>query len=442
MNAVLSPAATASPIPSQTNEALMARRRASVARGIGNAHAVFAGHADNATVWDVEGRRYIDFCAGIAVVNTGHRHPRVMRALQLQAEHFTHTCFQVVAYESYVALAERLCALAPGAGPKKAFFMSTGAEAVENAVKIARCATGRQAVIAFEGAFHGRTMLGMALTGKVEPYKSGFGPLPADVYHVPFPSEVHGISVADSLASIDRLFKFHVEPARVAALIVEPVQGEGGYLPAPAGFLAALRALCDRHGMLMIADEIQTGMGRTGRMFAVEHADVVPDLITLAKGLGGGTPISAVVGRAEVVDAVPAGGLGSTYAGSPLACAAALGVLDAIESDGLLARSVVIGERLRERFRSMAASFPCIADVRGLGAMTAVEFGHGGDIGRPAADIASALKSEAARRGLLLLTCGNYGNVVRVMVPLTIPQAQLDEGLDIFEASLAAVTNS
>jgi 4-aminobutyrate aminotransferase/4-aminobutyrate aminotransferase/(S)-3-amino-2-methylpropionate transaminase len=425
-----------------TNEALMARRQASVARGIGNAHAVFAAHADNALVWDVQGRRYIDFCAGIAVVNTGHRHPSVMRALTAQAERFTHTCFQVVAYESYVALAERLCALAPGDSRKKAFFMSTGAEAVENAIKIARRATGRQAVIAFDGAFHGRTLLTMALTGKVEPYKSGFGPLPADVYHVPYPSEVHGVTVSDSLTAIERLFRHQVEPARVAALIVEPVQGEGGYLPAPEGFLAALRALCDRHGIVMIADEIQTGIGRTGRMFAVEHAGVEPDLITLAKGLGGGTPISALVGRADVIDTVPAGGLGSTYAGSPLACAAALAVLDAIEDEGLLARSVALGERLRGRLQDLAMSHSCVADVRGLGAMTAIEFGHDGDVERPAADVAAALKSEAARRGLLLLTCGTHGNVVRVMVPLTIPDEQLEEGLDIFEAALAAVVES
>ena len=435
MNAILHPISA----PSPSNEVLMARRHASVARGIGNAHAIFAAHADNALLWDVEGRRYIDFCAGIAVVNTGHRHPRVMRSLLAQAEHFTHTCFQVVAYESYIALAERLCELAPGEGPKKAFFMSTGAEAVENAIKIARRATGRQAVIAFEGGFHGRTLLTMALTGKVEPYKSGFGPLPADVYHVPYPSEVHGITVADSLSAITRLFKHHVEAERVAALIVEPVQGEGGYLPAPEGFLAALRELCDRHGILMIADEIQTGIGRTGRMFAVEHSGVVPDLITLAKGLGGGTPISAVVGRSEVIDAVPSGGLGSTYAGAPLACAAALGVLDAIESEGLLRRSRAIGERLRARMRGMAMSYPCIADVRGLGAMTAIEFCHGGQIDQPAANIAAALKTEAARRGLLLLTCGSHGNVIRVMVPLTIPDELLDEGLDLFEASLAAV---
>jgi 4-aminobutyrate aminotransferase/4-aminobutyrate aminotransferase/(S)-3-amino-2-methylpropionate transaminase len=425
-----------------TNAAWMARRHASVARGIGNAHGLFAQRAENAEIWDVEGRRYIDFCAGIAVVNTGHGHPQVLRAVQAQSQRFTHTCFQVVAYDSYVELAERLCALAPGATPKKAFFMSTGAEAVENAVKVARYATGRSAVIAFEGAFHGRTLLGMALTGKVAPYKAGFGALPADVYHAPYPSPRHGVSVHDSLQALERLLRYHVDPQRVAALIVEPVQGEGGYLPAPEGFLAALRALCDRHGMLLIADEIQTGVGRTGRMFAVEHAGVEPDLITLAKGLGGGTPISAVLGRAEVVDAVPPGGLGSTYAGSPLACAAALAVLDAIEREGLLARSVAIGERLRARFGAMARSRPQIADVRGLGAMTAVELATDGDLGRPAPELANAVKAEAARRGLLLLTCGSHGNVIRVMLPLTIGDALLDEGLEVFEAALDAALAS
>jgi 4-aminobutyrate aminotransferase/4-aminobutyrate aminotransferase/(S)-3-amino-2-methylpropionate transaminase len=421
---------------------LVARRRASVAQAIGSAHPIYAARAENALVWDVEGRRYIDFCAGIAVVNTGHCHPRVVQALRGQAEMFTHTCFQVVAYEGYVALAERLCALAPGPSRKKAFFMSTGAEAVENAVKIARHATGRSALIAFEGAFHGRTLMAMALTGKVQPYRAGFGAMPPEVFHAPFPSEVHGVTVADSLAAIERLFCYQVEAARVAALIVEPVQGEGGYLPAPPGFLAALRALCDQHSILMIADEIQTGIGRTGRMFAVEHAGIEPDLITLAKGLGGGTPISAVVGRADIIDAVPAGGLGSTYAGSPLACAAALAVLDVIDDEQLLARSTAIGERLRGALRGLAVGCPCMADVRGLGAMTAVEFCHGGDIERPAGDIAAAVKAEAARRGLLLLTCGLHGNVLRIMVPLTIPDAQLDEGLDILEAALVAVMSS
>lgn len=424
---------------SLSNEKLMLRRTASVARAIGSAHTLFAQRADNAEIWDVEGRRYIDFCAGIAVVNTGHCHPRVVEAVRAQAELFTHTCFQVVAYQSYVALAERLCALAPGASTKKALFMSTGAEAVENAVKIARHATGRDAVIAFEGAFHGRTQLGMALTGKVAPYKEGFGALGADIYHVPYPSPVHGITVADTLHAIERLFRYHVQATRVAALIVEPVQGEGGYLPAPDGFLAALRGICNQHGIVMIADEIQTGMGRTGKLFAMEHSGVEPDLITLAKGLGGGTPISAVVGKAEIVDAVPPGGLGSTYAGSPLACEAALAVLDVLESEQLCARSLDLGEQLRMRLGELAKRYPVVADVRGLGAMTALEFAHDGDLQRPAAGLATALKNEAARRGLLLLTCGSHGNAIRIMVPLTISDATLEEGLSILEASLAVV---
>lgn len=424
---------------SPSNESLARRCDACVARGIGNAHQIFAVHADNAEIWDVAGRRYLDFCAGIAVVNTGHRHPAVMRRLKEQCEHFTHTCYQVVAYESYVELAERLCRMAPGASPKKAFFMTTGVEAVENAIKVARCATGRAAVIAFEGGFHGRTLYGMALTGKVQPYKAGFGPLPPDVYHVPYPNALHGVTQGDSLDAIARLFKHQVDAERVAALIVEAVQGEGGYIPAPHGFLQALRSLCDRHGIVMIVDEIQTGMGRTGKMFAVEHFGVEPDLMTLAKGLGGGTPISAVVGKASIIDAVPPGGLGSTYAGSPLACSAALGVLQAIEEDGLIARSEMIGEVLRERFHALAARVPEIVDVRGLGAMTAVEFAAQGDPRHPSGEIASAVKVEAARRGLLLLTCGNHGNVIRIMVPLTIPTTQLSEGLDIFEACVEAV---
>ncbi len=420
-----------------TTEKLVQRRTASVARAIGSAHTVFAARAENAEIWDLEGRRYIDFCAGIAVVNTGHCHPRIVQVLQAQSARFTHTCFQVVAYESYIALAEKLCALAPGQNPKKALLMSTGAEAVENAVKIARYATGRPAIVAFEGAFHGRTQLGMALTGKVQPYKDGFGALGADVYHVPYPSPVHGITVADTLRAIERLFRYHVQVTRVAAFIVEPVQGEGGYLPAPEGFLAALRQLCDQHGILLIADEIQTGMGRTGRMFAMEHSGVVPDLITLAKGLGGGTPISAVVGIASVMDAVPPGGLGSTYAGNPLACEAALAVLDIMETEQLCARSETIGEALRHRLRAMAQRYPAIADVRGLGAMTALEFAHDGDLQRPAPELATALKLEAAKRGLLLLTCGSHNNAIRIMVPLTISDVTLNEGLDIIDAALA-----
>lgn len=417
-----------------TNAGLMARRHAVIARGIGNAHPVFAAKALNSEIWDVEGKRYIDFCAGIAVVNTGHCHPKVVEAVAAQVPQFTHTCFQVVAYESYVELAERLCRIAPGSQPKKAFFMSTGAEAVENAIKLARAYTGRSAIIAFNGAFHGRTMFSLALTGKVEPYKTGFGPFPGEVYHADYPSALHGVSVDDAIASIEKLLKNDVEAARVAAVFVEPVQGEGGYIPAPPEFLQRLRALCDKYGMLLVADEIQTGVARTGKLFAVEHAGVEPDLITMAKGLGGGMPISAVVGRADIMDHGNPGAFGSTYAGSPLACAAALAVLDVVEEEQLCARSVEIGERLRGFFRTLAKKHACIGDVRGLGAMTAVEFFHGGDSARPAPEIANALKAEALKRGLLLLTCGNNGNVLRVMTPLTIPFDVLDEGLAVIAA--------
>jgi len=419
------------------NASLMARRAEAIPRAIGNAHAVFAAKALNSEIWDVEGRRYIDFCAGIAVVNTGHCHPKLVSAVANQLPLFTHTCFQVVAYESYVALAERLCELAPGNFKKKAFFMSTGAEAVENAIKLARAYTGRSALVAFNGAFHGRTMYSLALTGKVDPYKTGFGPMASEVYHAPYPSEVHGVSVDDAIGGVEKLFKNDIDPRRVAAIFVEPVQGEGGYLPAPTEFLRRLRELCDQHGILLVADEIQTGVARTGKMFAVEHSGVVPDLITMAKGLGGGMPISAVVGRADIMDHCNPGALGSTYAGHPLACVAALAVLDVIEEERLCARSLVIGERLRSAFRKMAAKHACIGDVRGLGAMTAVEFFHGGDHARPAPEIANALKAEAAKRGLLLLTCGSNGNVLRVMVPLTISDALLDEGLGIIDSVLA-----
>lgn len=316
--------------------------------------------------------------------------------------------------------------------------MSTGAEAVENAVKVARYATGRSAVVAFEGAFHGRTLLGMALTGKVAPYKAGFGPMLPDVFHVPYPSVAHGISMDDALYALQRLFKFQVDPQRVAALIVEPVQGEGGYIPAPEGFLAALRRVCDAHGILLIADEIQTGIGRTGRLFAVEHAGVAPDLICLAKGLGGGTPISGVVGRADVIDALPPGALGSTYAGSPLATAAALAVLDVIEQEGLLARATAIGRRMRSALQQLAERHRSISDVRGIGAMTGLELSVGGDIHQPATDLAAAVKTAAADRGLLVLTCGNSNNIIRLMPALTMEDATVDEGMDILADALRA----
>ena len=419
-----------------TNAALMARRAAAIPRGIGNAHGIFAVRAENSEIWDVEGRRYIDFCAGIAVVNTGHCHPRVMAAAKAQLDLFTHTCFQVVAYESYVELAERLCKLAPGKAAKKAFFMSTGAEAIENAIKVARAYTRRSGIIAFQGAFHGRTMFSVALTGKVDPYKLGFGPFPGEVFHAPYPNALHGVSIDDSIRGIEAIFKSDIEAARVAAIFVEPVQGEGGYIPAPPEFLRRLRELCDKHGILLVADEIQTGVARTGKMFAIEHAGIEADIITMAKGLGGGLTISAIIGRADVMDAAAPGGLGSTYAGHPLACAGALAVLDVVEEEKLCERSTALGERMRGRLEALKARHSCIADVRGLGAMTAVEFCRDGDPHRPAPEIANALKAEAARRGLLLLTCGVYGNVLRIMIPLTIPEAVLDEGLGILEAAL------
>ncbi len=421
----------------QTNAALMARRSAALPRGVAQAHGVFAERAENAEIWDVEGRRWIDFCAGIAVVNTGHRHPRVVEAARQQLEKFTHTCFQVVAYESYVELAERLNKLAPGATSKKSFFMSTGAEAIENAVKIARAATGRSGIIAFNGAFHGRTMFTLALTGKVDPYKIGFGPFPPEVFHAPYPNALHGISIDDAMTGLEKIFKNDIEAARVAAIFIEPVQGEGGYLPAPPEFLQRLRVLCDQHGILLVVDEIQTGAARCGKMFAIEHSGVEPDIITMAKGLGGGLTLSAIIGKAEVMDAAVPGGLGSTYAGHPMAVAGALAVLDVIEEEKLCARALALGEMTRARLGALQSRFDCIAEVRGLGAMTAVEFCHAGDPHRPAPEIANALKAEAAKRGLLLLNCGIYGNVLRLMLPLTISDTVLDEGMAILEAALS-----
>jgi len=440
MNAVINPKDQQT--SNATNADLMARRAAALPRGVGQGHAVFAERAQNAEIWDVEGRRWIDFCAGIAVVNTGHCHPKVMAAAKAQMDKFTHTCFQVVAYESYVELAERLNALAPGKTPKKTFFMNTGAEAVENAIKIARAATKRSAIIAFNGAFHGRTMFALALTGKVDPYKTGMGPFPGEVFHAPWPNELHGVTVDDAIAGIETLFKNDVEASRVAAIFAEPVQGEGGYVPAPPEFFQRLRALCDKHGILLVADEIQTGAARCGKMFAHEHFGIEADIITMAKGLGGGLTLSAVIGKAAIMDAVNPGGLGSTYAGHPLAVAGALAVLDVIEQEKLCERSMALGEKMRARLSSLKGKYDCIADVRGLGAMTAVEFCKNGDLHQPSADIANALKAEAAKRGLLLLTCGSYGNVLRLMIPLTIEDKILDEGMDILEAALAVAAKA
>lgn len=422
-----------------TNADLTRRRAAAIPRGVGNSLQVYAERASNGEIWDVEGRRYIDFGSGIAVLNTGHLHPKVQGAVAAQLARLSHACFQVTPYENYVALAERLNDLAPGPGPWKTIFLTTGAEAVENAVKIARYHTGRPAVIAFGGGFHGRTLACISLTGKVHPYKAGFGPMLPDIYHAPFPMEYHGISVAASLAAIEHLFKHDVDAQRVAALIIEPVQGEGGFYIAPPAFLRELRALCDRHGILLIVDEVQSGFARTGKMFAIEHSGVVPDLMTVAKSLAGGVPLSAVVGRADIMDAPPPGGLGGTYAGSPLGCAAALAVLDVIASEGLCARAERQGAMLRARLEDMRSRWPCIGEVRGLGAMVAMELVRDRRPDSPDAEITKALVQSAGRRGLILLSCGIYGNVIRFLAPLTLPDAQLAEGLAILEAALEDV---
>ncbi|MDP9932613.1 4-aminobutyrate--2-oxoglutarate transaminase [Variovorax paradoxus] len=425
--------------PHLSNAALMARRSAAVARGVGQAHEIFVSRAANAEVWDVEGRRYIDFAGGIAVLNTGHCHPEISAAVKAQVDLYSHTCFQVLAYEPYVELAERLNALAPGEFAKKSIFLSTGAEAVENAVKIARAYTRRPGVIAFTGGYHGRTMMTLGLTGKVAPYKVGFGPFPGEVFHALYPNALHGVSVDDALASVELLFKNDIEPERVAAFILEPVQGEGGFYVAPNDFVEGLRALADRHGILIIADEVQTGAGRTGTWFASEQWPVAPDLITTAKSMAGGFPISGVVGRAEVMDAPAPGGLGGTYAGSPIGCAAALAVLKVFDDEQLLARSRALGERLTAGLRRIAATDPAIGDVRGLGAMVAIELFEDGDTARPDAALTKKVVAEAARRGLILLSCGTYGNVIRVLVPLTASDLLVDEGLALLADSFAAL---
>jgi 4-aminobutyrate aminotransferase/(S)-3-amino-2-methylpropionate transaminase len=425
-----------------TNAMLMARRQAAIPRGVGHSHQIFIERGENAEIWDVEGRRYIDFAGGIAVLNTGHRNPAVIEAVKAQLDQYTHTCFQVLAYEPYVELAERLNAKAPGDFAKKTLFLTTGAEAVENAIKIARAHTGRSGVIAFTGGYHGRTLLTLGMTGKVAPYKTGFGPFPGEIFHARFPSALHGVSVDDAIASVEQLFKNDIEASRVAAIIIEPVQGEGGFNVAPPELMQRLRALCDQHGILMICDEVQTGAGRTGTWFAVEQSGVVPDMITMAKSMAGGYPISAVVGRAEVMDAPAAGGLGGTYAGSPMACAAALAVLDVFEKENLLQRSRDVGQRITASLQAMSQKHNCIAEVRGMGAMVAMELCKDGDPHQPDADLTKALAAEATRRGLILLTCGTYGNVVRILVPLTASDALLDEGLAIIADSLDALKSA
>ncbi|QUM73770.1 4-aminobutyrate--2-oxoglutarate transaminase [Sphingopyxis granuli] len=423
------------------NALLLSRRAAAVPQGVATATPLFAERAENAELWDADGARYIDFAGGIAVLNVGHCHPRVIAAVRDQLDRYTHTAFQVVAYEPYVALCERLNALAPIAGPAKTILFTTGAEAVENAVKIARAATGRPGVIAFGGGFHGRTLLTMAMTGKVLPYKRSFGPLPGEVFHLPFPIAHYGVGVEDSLRALSLLFAADIEPSRVAAIIVEPVQGEGGFHMAPPELLQALRRICDEHGILLIADEVQTGFARTGRMFGIEHGGVEPDLMTVAKSLAGGFPLSGVIGRADIMDAAQPGGLGGTYAGSPVACAAALAVLDVIEKEGLIARANAIGERLRTTLETFAARNDLlpIGHVRGPGAMVAFDLlaTRGGD--EPDGAAAKRVTARALERGLVLLSCGIHGETIRLLMPLTASDAVIDEGMAILEEALSAL---
>ena len=413
--------------PGLSNAALMARRAAALPRGVGQAHPGFAGRARNAEIWDVDGRRYIDFVAGIAVVNTGHRHPRVIAAAQRQIPEFTHTCFQVVAYEGYVRLCERLNALAPGDATKKTMLINSGAEAVENAVKIARAHTGRPGVIAFNGAFHGRTLLTLGLTGKIDPYKLGVGPFPSEIFHAPFPCAQHGISVDDAIDGLEKLFKNDIEPNRVAAFIVEPVQGEGGYYPAPIEFMQRLRELADRHGIVLIADEIQTGIARTGKLFAMEHYGVAADLTTLAKGLGGGFPIGAIWVRDAHADLYQPGNHGSTFGGGALACAAALAVLDIMERDDLLTRVRRQSETWHAALRQLAVDFPKqVSGMRGQGYLVGVQ------LTSEAPPYVAALRAQ----GLLAVMAG--GNMIRLLPPLNATAEELQSAVDIFRTVLAA----
>ncbi|MCX7190685.1 MAG: 4-aminobutyrate--2-oxoglutarate transaminase [Methylotenera sp.] len=422
-----------------SNQDLHNRRLAATPRGIGVMANFFIERALNAEVWDVEGNRYIDFAGGIAVLNTGHRHPKMVAAIEAQLQRFTHTCYQVLPYESYVTLAERINALTPGSHAKKTCFFSSGAEAVENAIKIARAYTGRPGIIAFSGAFHGRTMMGCALTGKVAPYKIGFGPFPAEIYHAPFPVDLHGVSVEDSIKAIHTLFKSDIDPKRVAAIILEPVQGEGGFYVTPPALMQALRKECDEHGILLIYDEVQTGFGRTGKLFAAEHYEVMPDIITMAKSMAGGTTLSAVCGKAEVMDGPAPGGLGGTYAGNPLAIAAAHAVIDIIEQEQLVARANVLGERLVARLKKAQENNPTIKEVRGLGSMIAVEF-FDSVTDQPSMEITKQVQQAALAEGLILLTCGVYTNALRFLYPLTIEDAVFDEALDILDHALMKVS--
>ena len=407
-----------------------------IARGATPAATAFAARAENAEIWDEDGRRWVDFAGGIGVLNLGHRHPKVVDAIRAQLDKVIHTCSMVMPYAPYVQLAQQLCERTPTRGEhRKALLVNSGAEALENAVKIARAATGRTGVIAFDGGFHGRTMMTLAMTGKVLPYKNDFGPMPGDVFRAPFPNPIHGISDQQSLNAIRTLFKTDIAPHRTAAIVIEPVQGEGGFYIASADYLRQLRELCDEHGILLIADEVQSGFGRTGKLFAIEHSGVQPDLITMAKSLADGMPISAVVGNADVMDASGPGSLGGTYSGNPLSCAAALAVIQAIDEENILERSRDMGAALAKRFELWAEGFSCVAHPRNLGAMAAFELVDP-STGAPAPELAQALCQKAREQGLILLSCGFYGNTVRILVPLTAGDDVVEEGMAIIEGCL------
>jgi 4-aminobutyrate aminotransferase/(S)-3-amino-2-methylpropionate transaminase len=427
------------PETASRNQALWQLRERYVPRGVAQAHPVFVARAEGARLWDVDGREYLDFAGGIGVMNVGHGHPRVLQAVQAQLERFTHACFQVTPYETYVRLAERLSALAPGSFPKKTIFLTTGAEAVENAVKIARAHTGRPAVVALTHSFHGRTLLGMSLTGKASYYKQNFGPFAPEVYHAPAPYPYRGVSDGLALEGLEELFRTQVDPERVAALILEPVLGEGGFIPLSPEYLRAVRQITEAHGILLVADEIQSGFGRTGKMWAIEHGGVVPDLLISAKSLGAGMPISAVTGRAEIMDAPHVGGVGSTYGGNPLAAAAAFEALRILESPGFLDRARAIEAKVREIFEPLKAQVPALGDVRGLGAMMALEFVKDPRTKEPWPEFVLELVRRNAEKGVITIRAGLYSNALRFLPPLDIPLDMLEEALLVVKENIREV---
>jgi 4-aminobutyrate aminotransferase/(S)-3-amino-2-methylpropionate transaminase len=426
------------PASKRMPEDLLAARVANVPRGVLTTHPIVVDRADGAHIWDTAGRRYLDFVGGIGVLNVGHNHPRVIAAVQEQLKKVTHTAFQVAAYEPYIALAERLNQLIGKGEPYKSVFLTTGAEAVENAIKIARGHTNRPGVISFRGGFHGRTLLGVTLTGFGAPYKQNFGPFAGEVFHTAYPDSYRGVSSDDAIAALEEVFATEISPDRVAAIIIEPVQGDGGFLQAPAEFMRALRDITHRHGIVLIADEIQTGFGRTGTMFGFEHSGIQPDLVTVAKSLAGGFPISGVVGRAEIMEAPTPGGLGGTYGGNAIACAAALAVLDAFEEDGLVERAAALGAKLSASLEALQAMHGDIGVVRGVGFMRAIEFVSQDGSKKPDADRAHQVMERARDRGLLVIKCGVHRNIVRFLPPIVLSEADLEEAMKILADALDA----